>query len=355
MSHVFPRVTRALPTAVSAEGAWITDADGRRYLDAAGGAIVVGVGHGDRSLIEAAQRQLARTQYVHGTMFTTESVEAYADALAPLLPLDAPRVYPVSGGSEAVETAIKMVRAYHLAVGQGGRSTVIARRSSYHGNTLGALDLSGKEPLRKPYTPWLGRFLHAPRAYEYRCENPSHPAGCGDWHAAELQRMIESYGPETVAAFVAEPVVGRHAGGGGAVRRLLAQGDRGLPSLRRPRDRRRGDDRVRAHRTVVRGRSLGRSPGHRHRRQGHDERLRPLRVRGLPRRDLRSRRAPGVRARVHVVAQRARGRGRPGDARAAPRRRPGRSRREAGRDPPRRARPRARRRPHRSARYAGSA
>ena len=208
MSHVFPRVTRALPTAVSAEGAWITDADGRRYLDAAGGAIVVGVGHGDRSLIEAAQRQLARTQYVHGTMFTTESVEAYADALAPLLPLDAPRVYPVSGGSEAVETAIKMVRAYHLAVGQGGRSTIIARRSSYHGNTLGALDLSGKEPLRKPYTPWLGRFLHAPRAYEYRCENPSHPAGCGDWHAAELQRMIESYGPETVAAFIAEPVVG---------------------------------------------------------------------------------------------------------------------------------------------------
>ena len=83
---------------------------------------------------------------------------------------------------------------------------VIARRSSYHGNTLGALDLSGKEPLRKPYTPWLGRFLHAPRAYEYRCENPSHPEGCGDWHAAELQRMIDSYGADTVAAFIAEPV-----------------------------------------------------------------------------------------------------------------------------------------------------
>ncbi len=118
------------------------------------------------------------------------------------------RIYPVSGGSEAVETAIKLARAYHLAVGQAGRQTVIARRSSYHGNTLGALDLSGKESLRKPYTPWLGRFLHAPRAYEYRCENPSHPDGCGDWHAAELTRMIESYGPDTIAAFVAEPIAG---------------------------------------------------------------------------------------------------------------------------------------------------
>ncbi len=208
MSHVFPRVARELPRAVAAEGAWITDADGRRYLDAAGGAVVVGVGHGDRSLIEAAERQLARTQYVHGSMFTTESLEDYADALAPLLPMDAARIYPVSGGSEAVETAIKMVRAYHLAIGQGGRSTIIARRSSYHGNTLGALDLSGKEPLRKPYTPWLGRFLHAPPAYEYRCENPRHPEGCGAWHADELERMIESYGPDTIAAFIAEPVAG---------------------------------------------------------------------------------------------------------------------------------------------------
>jgi adenosylmethionine-8-amino-7-oxononanoate aminotransferase len=145
-------------------------------------------------------------------MFTTEAVESYAQELAPLLPLPDARVYPVSGGSEAVETAIKLARSYHLALGQPGRSTVIARRSSYHGNTLGALDLSGKEPLRKPYTPWLGRFLHAPRAYEYRCENPAHPDGCGDWHAAELQRMIESYGPDTVAAFVAEPVSGATLG-----------------------------------------------------------------------------------------------------------------------------------------------
>ncbi|HSL10611.1 MAG TPA: aspartate aminotransferase family protein [Actinomycetota bacterium] len=209
MTSVFPRVfDRALPTAVSADGVWIETADGTRYLDGSGGAVVVNVGHGDEALIAAATDQLHRTQYVHGTMFTTEAVERYATEVAALLPIDGARVYPVSGGSEAVETAIKMARAYHVGAGQPARTTVIARRSSYHGNTIGALDVSGKEPLRKPYTPWLGRFLHAPRAYEYRCENPSHPSGCGAWHASELERMIGGYGPETIAAFLAEPIGG---------------------------------------------------------------------------------------------------------------------------------------------------
>jgi adenosylmethionine-8-amino-7-oxononanoate aminotransferase len=209
MSHVFPRVMkRQLPRAVAAEGVWITDADGRRYLDGSGGAIVVNVGHGDRALIEAATEQLRRTQYVHGTMFTTEAVEAYADEVAPHLPMEGPRIYPVSGGSEAVETALKLARSYHLARGEPSRTVVIARRTSYHGNTLGALDASGKEPLRRPYTPWLGRFPHAPRAYEYRCENPGHPSGCGAWHATELERMIQQAGADSVAAFIAEPVAG---------------------------------------------------------------------------------------------------------------------------------------------------
>ena len=209
MTHVFSRAPgRELPTAVSAEGAWITDADGRRYLDGAGGAIVVNVGHGVASVIDAIAEQLGRTQYVHPTAFTTEAVETYADEVAAILPMDGARVYPVAGGSEAVETALKMARAYHLAKGQAGRSIVIGRRSSYHGNTLGALDASGKAPLRKPYTPWLGRFLHVSAAYELRCENPQHPHGCGAWHASELEKMISSYDPDTVAAFIAEPVAG---------------------------------------------------------------------------------------------------------------------------------------------------
>jgi adenosylmethionine-8-amino-7-oxononanoate aminotransferase len=213
VTHVFSRApTRDLPTAVSAEGVWITDADGTRYLDGSGGAIVVNVGHGVAPVIDAISEQLGRTQYVHPTAFTTAAVEAYADEVAAILPMDDPRIYPVSGGSEAVETTLKMARAYHLAKGQGGRSIVIGRRNSYHGNTLGALDASGKAPLRKPYTPWLGRFLHVSAAYEFRCENPQHPHGCGAWHAAELDKMITSYGADTVAAFIAEPVAGATLG-----------------------------------------------------------------------------------------------------------------------------------------------
>jgi adenosylmethionine-8-amino-7-oxononanoate aminotransferase len=209
MSHVFPRVlARELPTAVKAEGIWVEDADGRRYLDAAGGAIVVGVGHGDRSLIEAMTAQASRTSFVHGTAFTTEALEAYADDLATVLPLDDPRIYPVSGGSEAVETALKLARSFHLARGEDSRSVVIGRRLSYHGNSLGALDAGGKEPLRAPYAPWLGRFRHAEAAYEYRCPMPSHPSACGAEHAEALERMILEIGPGNVAGFIAEPVAG---------------------------------------------------------------------------------------------------------------------------------------------------
>jgi len=209
MSHVFHRVlTRTLPRAVAAEGVWIEDADGKRYLDGAGGAIVVGVGHGDRSLVDAMAEQSARTSYVHATAFTTDALESYADAVAPLLPMDDPRIYPVSGGSEAVETAIKLARAFHLARGEASRTLVIGRRSSYHGNTLAALDAGGKDALRRPYEPWLGRFQHVDAAYEFRCANPGHPAGCGAWHAERLERAIVEAGPSTVAAFIAEPVAG---------------------------------------------------------------------------------------------------------------------------------------------------
>ena len=209
MSHVFHRVlSRPLPRAVHAGGVWIEDAQGRRYLDGAGGAIVVNVGHGDRSLVDAMAEQSARNPYVHGTAFTTEALESYADAVAPLLPLDDPRIYPVSGGSEAVETAIKLARAFHLARGEPSRTRVIGRQASYHGNTLAALDVGGKQALRSPYEPWLGRFDHVDAAYEYRCPNPDHPAACGAWHAERLDRAIADAGPSTVAAFIAEPVAG---------------------------------------------------------------------------------------------------------------------------------------------------
>ena len=157
--HVFSRGGEGLPVAARGSGAEIFDTDGRRYLDGSGGAIVVGVGHGVDSVSDAIAEQARRIAYAHGTMFTTDVLEAYADELAPLLPLESPRIYPVSGGSEAVETALKMARAYHLARGED-RYLVIGRDGAYHGNTRGALDVSGRAGLRAPYLPWLGSALH---------------------------------------------------------------------------------------------------------------------------------------------------------------------------------------------------
>jgi hypothetical protein len=197
------------PVAVRADGATIWDADGKAYLDAAGGAVVVGIGHGRESVARVMADQAARLAYAHGTAFTSEPLEAYAAALAPHLPVDDPALYPVAGGSEAMESAVKLVRAYHAARGDSERWIVIARWGSYHGNTLGALDLSGRKLLRRPYESWLGRFRHVSAAYPYRAGEPGADAlGDADELAAELDRAIESAGPGTVAAFVAEPIVG---------------------------------------------------------------------------------------------------------------------------------------------------
>jgi adenosylmethionine-8-amino-7-oxononanoate aminotransferase len=207
---VFRRTTAAdPPIAVEGHGSTIRDAAGREYLDAAGGAIVVNVGHGRRSVADAMSDQAARLAYAHGSAFTTEPVEAYAREVAPYLPVDDPAIYPVSGGSEAMETALKLARAYQLARGGTERWIVFARWGSYHGNTLGALDLSGRRPLRRPYEGWLGRFRHVSAAYLYRAGYPGASAlGTTEELVAELDRAFEAAGPDTVAAFVAEPIVG---------------------------------------------------------------------------------------------------------------------------------------------------
>jgi adenosylmethionine-8-amino-7-oxononanoate aminotransferase len=214
MSHVFPRAMgRDLPIVERGEGALVWDTAGVRYIDAAGGAIVVGVGHGDRAVIDALTRQADLISYVHGTQFTSRALEDYAEQIAPLLPIDDARIYPVSGGSEAVETALKIARAYFVVTGQEPRHKVIARAGSYHGNTLGALDASGRAVLRAPYEPWLGRTIRVPAVYEYRCDLDDHPEGCGARHAEILDATIRREGPETVACFIAEPVVGAALGG----------------------------------------------------------------------------------------------------------------------------------------------
>ncbi|HEX7492092.1 MAG TPA: aminotransferase class III-fold pyridoxal phosphate-dependent enzyme, partial [Candidatus Limnocylindrales bacterium] len=212
--RIFQRVLKGeLPVAARAEGATVWDKDGRAYLDAAGGAIVVNVGHGRQSVVDAMERQARAFTYVHGTTFTSEPLEAYAGAVGRHLPVDDPAIYPVSGGSEAIESCLKLVRSYHLARREPERTIVFARHGSYHGNTMGALDLSGREPLRKPYEPWLGRFEHLSAAYPYRAgEIAAHALGDVDELVAELEAAIAAAGPGRVAAFVAEPIVGATLG-----------------------------------------------------------------------------------------------------------------------------------------------
>ncbi|HYO42408.1 MAG TPA: aminotransferase class III-fold pyridoxal phosphate-dependent enzyme [Candidatus Limnocylindrales bacterium] len=212
--HVFRRSSIANPpVAVAAHGSVIVDADGREYLDAAGGAIVVNVGHGRREIADAIADQAARLSYAHGSAFTTEPLERYAAEVGEHLPVDEPYLYPVSGGSEAIESALKLARGTQLARGEADRRLVFARWGSYHGNTLGALDLSGRKPLRRPYEPWLGRFRHLSAAYPYRGGLPGSDAlATTEELAAELEAAILEAGASNVAAFVGEPIVGATLG-----------------------------------------------------------------------------------------------------------------------------------------------
>ncbi len=193
-SSVFHRATQPLQAA-SAEGCWITDAEGRRYLDAAGGAIVTGIGHGRTEIVEAIAAQMRKVEFVHASVFTTEVLEKYCFSLAALAPMAGAKIYPVSGGSEATETVLKMARAYQLVRGRPQRTTVLAREGSYHGNTLGALDLSGRPALRQPYEPWLGRFVQLSEA-----DDPE-----------VLEEMIIAR--DDVAAVMLEPISGASRAG----------------------------------------------------------------------------------------------------------------------------------------------
>ncbi len=209
MSSVFPRGSD-LPVAVSTRGSWVEDAGGRRYLDGSAGAIVSAVGHGRERVVAAITRQLSQVDYIHSVSFRTEAVERYAAEIARLVPMSGARVYPVAGGSEATETALKLARAVQLARGEGHRVTLLSREGSYHGNSLGALDVSGRRRLRAPYEPWLGRSVHLPVVNEYRCPHPHHPQGCGAWHAERLEAEILRRGD--VAAFIGESTGGATVG-----------------------------------------------------------------------------------------------------------------------------------------------
>ena len=212
-SSVFTRSHLPRPTAVSASGAWITDADGNKYLDAAGGAIASVIGHGDPTVAEAMVAQTRSVDWVHASAFTTDPVERYAEAVAGLVPMDQARVFPVSGGSEAMESALKMARAYHLARGEHGaicdhRPRVLVSRK-HERRTWTCRDGS---PCAGPISPGWDKTVRVPAVSEYRCPNPAHPVDCARFHADRLEEAIEGTGPERVAVFVAEPIGGATSG-----------------------------------------------------------------------------------------------------------------------------------------------
>ncbi len=213
MTHVFPRHTKAqLPVAAKGDGVYLIDADGNRYLDC-GDAAVSCLGHSNAAVIKAIQDQVAQIAFAHSGFMTSEPAEALADLLIKHAPGDLDRVYFVSGGSEATESAIKLARQYFLEIGQPQRRRVIARKQSYHGNTLGALSAGGNEWRRTQFAPILIEMSHIVPCYEYvdRAEGES-SFEYGQRAANALEAEILRQGPETVMAFMAEPVVGATLG-----------------------------------------------------------------------------------------------------------------------------------------------
>jgi len=168
-TQVLHRHLRHLPpTAVAGRGAWLIDAQGRRYLDASGGAAVSCLGHGHPDVIAAMHAQIDRLAYAHTSFFTTEVAEELGRQLVARAPAGMSHAYFVSGGSEGVEAALKMARQYFLEIGQPDRTHFIARRQSYHGNTLGALAVGGNEWRRQPFAPLLMPVTHLAPCYPYR-------------------------------------------------------------------------------------------------------------------------------------------------------------------------------------------
>ncbi|MGH6946354.1 MAG: aspartate aminotransferase family protein, partial [Kiloniellales bacterium] len=214
MSYVFHRHTKeSYPIAVGGEGAYLIDSEGKRYLDASGGAAVSCLGHGHPAVIEAIKAQLDKLAYAHTAFFANEPSERLAEHLIERAPGDLARIYYVSGGSEANETALKLARQYFVEVGQPQRHRFIARRQSYHGNTLGALAVGGNLPRREAFKPLLIDTSHIAPCYAYRDKRPEESEETyGKRAADDLEAEILRLGPETVAAFIAEPVVGATAG-----------------------------------------------------------------------------------------------------------------------------------------------
>ncbi len=212
-SHIIHRGLAAPPVAVSASGLTITDAAGKTYIDASGGAAVSCLGHRHPDILAAMRAQMERLEYAHTGFFTTEAAEALADDLVAHAPDGIGHVYLVSGGSEAVEAALKLARQYFVERGETRRTRFVARLQSYHGNTLGALAVGGNLRRREPFAPLLFDVEHIEPCYAYRHRRHDETDEAYALRAAAaLEAKLQEVGPETVIAFVAETVVGATAG-----------------------------------------------------------------------------------------------------------------------------------------------
>ena len=214
MTTVFHRMPKqTLPVAVKGEGIEIVDSTGKRYIDASGGAAVSCLGHSNQRVIDAIKRQAQALPYAHTSFFTTQPAEELASYLVERAPQGLAHVYFVSGGSEAIEAALKLARQYFVEVGQPQRRHIIARRQSYHGNTLGALAIGGNAWRREPFLPLLIDAHHVSPCYAYREQRADETEEqFAQRLADELEQKILELGSDSVAAFVAETVVGATAG-----------------------------------------------------------------------------------------------------------------------------------------------
>lgn len=212
MTQVFYRQPKKrYPTIDRGEGIYLWDADGKKYLDGSSGALVANLGHGRKEIAQAMADQATRVAFAHTMRFTSEAQEELARRVADLLPYGLSRTYPVSGGSEATETAVKLARQYHLERGETNRFRILTKGASYHGNTLGALSASGHLSRRRPYEPLLSpAFSLFPPPWP-GCPGPDEKGKCPCTEA--LRTTIESLGPDTVAAVLLEPVGGSAASG----------------------------------------------------------------------------------------------------------------------------------------------
>jgi adenosylmethionine-8-amino-7-oxononanoate aminotransferase len=202
-----------MPAALGGQGAFIVDTEGRRYLDASGGAAVSCLGHGHPDVLGAMRGQMVRIAYAHTSFFTTPVAEALAETLVAHAPNGIGHVYFVSGGSEAIEAALKLARQYFVEIGQPQRRHFIARRQSYYGNTLGALAVGGNAWRRQQFAPLLIEVTHVSPCYEYRDRGADEtPEAYGERLARELEQAIAALGGDSVIAFVAETVVGATLG-----------------------------------------------------------------------------------------------------------------------------------------------